>query len=161
MLLIFARMSGVCMSVCVCMCACVCVCVTERALITPSSPTPRADISQVCVIIVNTQPPKHPVNLNQKEEHTHSHVHMHTNTKNYCVLSVRFQVYAISPNVRVYSCLCVCLMVALQPSVLCENLAQQIVYMSAQSRSTHLLWHNDMVWVSNTHTHTHRLTVRC
>lgn len=70
MLLIFARMSGVC----------ACVCETERALITPSSPTPRASISQVCIIIVSTQPPKHPVNLNQKEQ-TNAHVHMHTNTK--------------------------------------------------------------------------------
>lgn len=64
---------------CVCVCVCAHVCRTERALITPSSPTQRASISQVCVIIVNTHPPKHPVSLNQKE-HINAHVYTHTQT---------------------------------------------------------------------------------
>lgn len=78
-LLIFERMSGVC------------VYKGERALITPSSPTPRASISQGCVIIVSTHPPKHPVNLNQKEHtNTSTHTNTHTHTKllwSECVLS--------------------------------------------------------------------------
>lgn len=65
---------------------CVRVGVRVRALITPSSPTSRADISEVRVIIVSTQPPKHPVNLNQKRTHTYTCMQTHTTKRKTIVL---------------------------------------------------------------------------